>query len=111
MPFHSDFYRCISVGTLWMLGSDFKVSLNATQDDNIKSRVRRWAKFNTRRNSQRTDIDINCSEGELMDLHFSCFHVGQPHHQGCYAAPDAYVITTATSADRLVMSVHKNPIR
>lgn len=48
-----------------------------------------------------------------MDLHFSCLHVGMLHHQGCYVAPDAYVITTATHVHvhRLVTSGHKNPIR
>lgn len=39
MRFHSDLYRCVSVQTLWPLKLDFRVSCNATTNDDIRSRV------------------------------------------------------------------------
>ncbi len=47
----------------------------------------------------------DCLKGETIDLHFSCFCIGKPRHQ----CTDAYVVSTATHADRLVMSGHTNP--
>ena len=108
MRLQSDFYRCVSVWTLWTLKPDS--TLDTTNSDDVKSRVMKC--WDSRRAPKIHDDEESSEEfgGEMMLLHLSCIRVWNPRHQRSYVVTDAYVVTTATHPDRLVMSGHKNPI-
>ncbi len=66
---------------------------------------------NTESNSSRTDADINCllalwGEDGSPFLMLLCWKSAVP---ACVVS-DAYIVTTANDADRLVMSGHTNLI-
>ncbi len=80
MRFQSDFRRCVSV-------SDFKVSFTHSQrdtqrqhqiqsDGGASERLSRTHAATSRAGTQRT-TKCDCLEGEMMDLHSSCFRIGK----------------------------------
>ena len=113
MRFQLEFYSCASVWTLWPLKSDFQVSFMSLTMKQQQCRIQSNGSAGTQEERQRFMLmpDHFKELGGRNDAPPSLLHSRLTFvYQHSYVVTDAYVVTTATHEDKLLMSGHTNPI-